>query len=359
MNQKECIKEKPIWYTRDEDNIMKQSKKLIIMNILKILKEHSDVEHPLTQKEIQNILEFEYDMKVDRKAIKRNLMNLIDFGYDINYTEKTRQKKNGDHEIVFTDWYLEREFEDSELRYIIDGLLFSKHIPTSQCKQLIDKISRLSSNEDKIKIKHMNNLPENTIQNKELFYTIEVLDEAIDKQRQVRFTYNIYGIDKKMHPKREEKYIVNPYQMAATNGRYYLICNYDKYDNISHYRIDRITDIEILPTSCKPKEEVKDIKYGLDLPKHMAEHIYMFAGKSVRVVFEAKAYLVTEILDWFGKETEFERIDEDTLKVSVYVNLSAMKYWALQYARHVKVLSPKELVETIKEEIETGAKNYE
>ena len=109
----------------------------------------------------------------------------------------------------------------------------------------------------------MNNLPENTIQNKELFYTIEVLDEAIDKQRQVQFTYNVYGIDKKMHPKREEKYIVNPYQMAATNGRYYLICNYDKYDNISHYRIDRITDIEILPTSCKPKEEVKDIKYGL------------------------------------------------------------------------------------------------
>lgn len=216
MNQKEYIKEKPIWYTRYEDNIMKQSKKLIIMNILKILKEHSDVEHPLTQKEIQNILEFEYDMKVDRKAIKRNLMNLIDFGYDINYTEKTRQKKNGEHEIVFTDWYLEREFEDSELRYIIDGLLFSKHIPTSQCKQLIDKISRLSSNEDKIKIKHMNNLPENTIQNKELFYTIEVLDEAIDKQRQVQFTYNVYGIDTKMHPKREEKYIVNPYQMAAT-----------------------------------------------------------------------------------------------------------------------------------------------
>lgn len=194
MHQKEYIKEKPIWYTRYEDNIMKQSKKLIIMNILKILKEHSDVEHPLTQKEIQNILEFEYDEKVDRKAIKRNLMNLIDFGYDINYTEKTRQKKNGEHEIVYTDWYLEREFEDSELRYIIDGLLFSKHIPTSQCKQLIDKISRLSSNEDKIKIKHMNNLPENTIQNKELFYTIEVLDEAIDKQRQVQFTYNVYGI---------------------------------------------------------------------------------------------------------------------------------------------------------------------
>lgn len=65
MNQKEYIKEKPIWYTRYEDNIMKQSKKLIIMNILKILKEHSDVEHPLTQKEIHNILEFEYDMKVD------------------------------------------------------------------------------------------------------------------------------------------------------------------------------------------------------------------------------------------------------------------------------------------------------
>ena len=39
------------------------------------------------------------------------------------------------------------------------------------------------------------------------------------------------------------KYIVNPYQMAATNGRYYLIANYDRYTNISHYRVDKISEM--------------------------------------------------------------------------------------------------------------------
>lgn len=63
----------------------KSPKKLIIINILDILKRYTDENHRLSQKDIQDILEREYDMKVDRKAVKRNLMNLIEFGYNINY----------------------------------------------------------------------------------------------------------------------------------------------------------------------------------------------------------------------------------------------------------------------------------
>ena len=42
-------------------------KKLIIINILDILNKYTDVEHTLSQKEIQQKLESEYSMKVDRK----------------------------------------------------------------------------------------------------------------------------------------------------------------------------------------------------------------------------------------------------------------------------------------------------
>ena len=112
----------------------KQPKKMIIINILDILKRYTDENHRLSQREIMDILEREYDMKVDRKAVKRNLMNLIDFGYQVEYSESIRQGKNGEEEIIFTDWYLEKDFTDSELRLLIDSLLFSKHIPYSQCK---------------------------------------------------------------------------------------------------------------------------------------------------------------------------------------------------------------------------------
>ena len=38
----------------------------------------------------------------------------------------------------------------------------------------------------------------------------------------------------------------------------------------------------------------------LDLPKHMAEHIYMYAGENVLAMLNAKEYLFGDIMDWFG-----------------------------------------------------------
>ena len=102
------------------------------MNILDILRRYSDADHRLSQKDIIEILQTEYDMVADRKAIKRNLMNLIDFGYRLEYSESIRQNKSGEEEVIYTDWYLSRDFSDAELRLLIDSLLFSKHIPYSQ-----------------------------------------------------------------------------------------------------------------------------------------------------------------------------------------------------------------------------------
>lgn len=56
---------------------VKQSKKLLILNILDILWKYTDEDHRLSQKEIGDILKNEYDMKADRKAIRRNLMDRI------------------------------------------------------------------------------------------------------------------------------------------------------------------------------------------------------------------------------------------------------------------------------------------
>ncbi len=342
----------------------KQPKKMVIIHILDILKRYTDENHRLSQREIQDILEQEYDMKIDRKAVKRNLLNLLDMGYDIEYSESVRINKNGEEETLYTDWYLERDFSDAELRLLIDGLLFSKHIPYNQCRELVEKIAGLSNRYFKSRVKHIRTLPNNLTENKQLFYTIEILDKAIARGRQVSFYYNEYGIDKKMYPRKNaegkvREYIVNPYQMVAVNGRYYLICNYDKYDNVSNYRLDRITDIKLLDTAAKPINKLKEIEHGLNLPKHMAEHIYMFTGESVPVTFRAKKYLVSEIIDWFGKEVQFSDETENEVSVRVKVNLEAMRKWALQYAVHVKVLSPKKLVDMVKEDIQKAVEQYE
>lgn len=261
-------------------------KKLLIMNILDILRRYTDAEHRLSQKDIVEILKTEYDMVADRKSIKRNIQSLIEFGYDINFSEALRMIPNKDGELeesyILSDFYLERDFSDSELRFLIDGLLFSKHIPYSQCKELVGKLEGLSNQYFKSRVRYIKTLPDNSPNNRQLFYTIEILDEAISKGKQVSFNYNHFEADKKLHPAINDdgsvkEYIINPYQIAATNGRYYLICNYDKYDNVSNYRLDRITNIKLLDTPVKSQSKVKGLENGFNLPKHMAEHLYMFS----------------------------------------------------------------------------------
>ena len=234
---------------------VKQPKKLLILNILDILRKYSDEDHRLSQREIGEILKTEYGMTADRKAIRRNLSDLLECGYPIEYSETLRSTPvkgpdgreklgpNGkpvlEENTILSDFYLERQFTDGELRLLIDGLLFSRHVPYSQCRELVEKLEGLSNIYFRSRVGHIARLPVDQSDNKQLFLNIEMLDEAISKERKVRFHYTEYGLDKKLHLRARpdgspREYVISPYQMAAQEGKYYLICNYDKYDDISN-----------------------------------------------------------------------------------------------------------------------------
>lgn len=337
-------------------------RKKLSFAILDILRQYTDENHKLSQNDIIELLEKDYDMKADRKSVKRNITTLLEMGYPIEFKETLRMYPNKDGEMeesyILSDFYLEREFTDAELRLLIDSLLFSKHIPYSQCKELVGKLEGLSNRYFKSRVRFISTLPENAPKNRELFYTIEIIDEAIAGGKQVAFTYNEYGTDKKLHPKRDREFVVNPYQMAATNGRYYLIGNYDKYNNIANYRLDRITGIRLLDTPVKPVREVDGMKNGFYLPKHMAEHLYMFSGESVPVTFRMSKVILNDVIDWFGSDVAFSDETEDEVTARVTVNWSAMRYWAQQFCRHVKILAPTDLAETLKEDFLTALDKY-
>ena len=147
----------------------------------------------------------------------------------------------------------------------------------------------------------------------------------------MRFCVYSYQKDKKLHPRlwgdgNVKEYIVNPYQMVVTNGRYYLIGNIDKFDNIAHFRIDRIKGIKIVEDSVRKKyTESPEMKDGFQLGKHMAEHVYMFSGKSERVQFIAKTYLYNDLMDWFGDDLRFIKEENNEVLCEVSVNLKSMK----------------------------------
>jgi predicted DNA-binding transcriptional regulator YafY len=339
------------------------------MNILDILKRYTDENHRLSQKEIQEILEREYDMKLDRKAIKRNLMNLIEFGYDVNYSESVRmfRDKDGNEQenVILSDFYLEREFTDSELRLLIDSVLFSNHIPYKQDKQLVEKLSSLSNIYFKSRVKHIARMPEDKTDNKQLFYNIELLDEAISGSRRVKFHYLEYLSDKKLHKRRHSdgtvrEYEINPYQLVAKEGKYYLICNNVKYDTVSNYRVDRMTDMEILPHKRRAFNTlIGSDGNQLDLRSYMEKHIYMFAGENIRAVFRAEKFMLSDIIDVFGKDVKFSDESEKQITVTADVNELAMEQFAKAYTPYVEIIKPIDLRKKMIYNLNAGIKAYQ
>lgn len=347
---------------------VKQPKKLIIFNILDILRKYTDADHRLSQREIEEILRTEYDMEVDRKAVKRNLMNLLDFGYQIEFSESIRMvpnPKTGELEesAVYSDFYLERDFTDAELRLLIDSLLFSRHIPFGQCRDLICKLKGLSNIYFHSRVKHIARMPEDRTANRQVFLNIELLDEAITRNRKVSFKYLDYGTDKVQRPKKHadgtEEYIVSPYQMAAKEGKYYLICNYDKYQDISNYRIDRICDLRILDDQAKPFETLEwSGGRPLDLEDYMKKHVYMYSGGDRRVKFRIVRAMVSDVIDLFGKDVTFSEETGSTVCVTVYTNAPSAVQFAKSYAPDVILLEPMELAEEVKSSLERAMVVY-
>ena len=341
--------------------LTRQPKKMMILYILDILRRYTDADHRLSQREIEDILRTEYNMPADRKSVRRNLMNLIDSGYNIEYSESVRMvpnTKTGELEesYILSDFYLSRDFTDGELRLLIDSLLFSQHIPYSQCRELVKKLEGLSNNYFRSRVRYIDRLPGDASDNQQLFLNIELLDEAISKGRKVVFEYLSYGTDKQLHPRLRSDgstdYVVSPYQMAAKEGKYYLICNFDKYDDISNYRMDRIRNIRILDERAKPFESLQGADGNrLDLADYMKKHVYMYSSGNCRAIFRVSRAMIGDVIDLFGKDVAFSDESEEAVTVSVYTNEMSAAHFAQSFAPDVTVLGPEQLRENVKNQL--------
>ena len=308
------------------------TKKMLNILILEILRRYSDEEHHLTQQEIMRKLQSDYGVGgTDRRTVRDNVQSLIDMGYGIE-----NESEDG--------YYMyEREFDDAELRLLIDSVLFSKTISDTVAKSLIKKLNSFGNIYFDTKVSHVKPIPVlNRTNNKSVLYNVSTINEAMDQKKKITFRYNRYGTDFKMHDQGKQ-YIMNPYQMVASNGNYYLLGNIDKYDNITYYRIDKMSKVEILDEKIKPSDEIKGIEGHLDLPKHMAEHIYMLYGDSVTATIKTSTGMMDVLVDWFGRNFRIVENKNDEIIINVKCNERALFYWALQYGPHIEVLAPESL----------------
>lgn len=351
------------------------AKRLLPLCILHLLDKYTDEDVRLSPTEIRKILIDEYGINLERKLLANTLREMAECDElcELGYTTRTRDGKEvyvdpdseKNHGIVWTDWYLRREFTDVELRVLIDMVLFAGFIPDSQRRTLLEKLIALGGPSFRQKVRHISFAPKRGNENKQLFANVEMLDEAIRRGKQVEFSYLEYGLDKKLHKRKHKngrvrRYVVSPYQLVVREEKYYLICNYRGYDGISHFRMDRIADITVLDKSSRPFGQMEDAEqYTLDLKKYVQEHLTMYTGGSVQAVFQITHPLIMDMIDVFGNDVSFREKTDTHVTVSARVNERAMRDFAKRLAPDVIVLSPPDLVNAIKEDLQGAVAKYQ
>ena len=298
--------------------------------ILQILKKHTDKDHVLSQQEVLHYLKEEYDLSIDRRSVKSNIEFLQEVGYEI--------ETEGGYRLVT------RDLEDAELQLLIDSVLFSKYLSAKQAGDLTDKLRNMSSSYFKDRMSHVAGIREmQYVDNQQVLYSIEMISDAIDANRKIHYTSSHYGTDFKRHPGTEHK--VSPYQIVANNGRFYLICHDERFsDNTPvYYRIDRMRDVVVTDEMRFPARKVKGLNRGMELPRHMAENVYMFRGESVPIKIRTKEYMMDDLIDWFGKDFAIMSRKGDEMVVRIRCNEDSFFYWAMQYGTSVEVLTPETL----------------
>ena len=127
-----------------------------------------------------------------------------------------------------------------------------------------------------------------------------MIDEAIENEKRIEFKYNKYGDDKKLHF--SASHLVSPYQMILHNQRYYLMAFNHKWGHIQYFRMDRITDVEIVNEVRKPLKSIQGYSSGIDYKRLATSMPYMFFDEPERVQFIADAWAIDQVIDWFGKD---------------------------------------------------------
>ena len=323
-----------------------EPKKLALLRIWQILRQHSDYDHPLKQEDIINYLDKEYGIQMERKAVGKNIADLRDAGIEIGSCRAGS--------------YIDsREFEDSELRLLIDGVLQSKHITAKHSKDLIERLCGLSNKYFRSHVKNVYSVNDwSKTENQAIFYNIDVIDEAIATGKQVQYDYNKYGIDAKLHKSSFQR--VSPYQLILHNQRYYLMGYSSYWGNMTFHRLDRITNMRVYDKPATPITSVKGYENGIDFKQIASTMPYMYTDTPERIEFIADEYIVDQIFDWFGKDIRMSKLPDDDKKVKVELVASpnAMEHWALQYLNYVEVTKPESLREKIKKALIQASKKY-
>lgn len=315
------------------------NQKCKLLWLLKILKENTDQEHPVSMSVLLQRLEDE-GIPAERKGIYRDIAELTDFGYDIRLK---RSRTEGGYYLA------KREFELPELKLLVDAVQASRFISLKKSRELITKIEGLSNRFEARQLQRQVYVA-NRIKtgNESIYETVDYIHRAIQDNVQISFRYFEWTVKKEMKFKREGgRYRISPWALTVKDENYYMVGYDAEAGLLKHYRVDKMTE----PALEEEKRCGSETYADFDVAAYTNKTFGMFGGNEEQVTIGCANRLIGVIIDRFGQEVSVRERENGWFTIRVKVVVSGQFYgWLAGLGTEARLLGPPEAVD--------GYRNY-
>lgn len=302
------------------------------IEILRILQEESDSDHPIVTQDFCSRLE-EKGITCDRRTLSEDIKDLKELGYKISSKDIGRQKG------YYYNGFL---FSTEELKILIDAVQASSFIPEKRTEILMDKLAMLGGFHREEILKG-NMVTFNTRKHKDegIMKNVGDINNCISKHKKISFHY--YDLDEnkeKRYRKNRKRYTENPVALVYNDDNYYLVCFSDKYQDRVVYRVDRMYQIGVLQEEIVPEADAM----RKELPTFTKQAFRMFGGETEEVTLQFDRSILGQIYDQFGEETEVKAVSDKLLETTVQIQISPTFYgWLAQFGKLIAIVKPNNL----------------
>ena len=310
----------------------KFSKARLLM-LVKMLYEKTDDQNSMNTFQILDYLR-QQKIHSNDKTLRRDMALLSELGFDVIVDHsKPNRYHIGD-----------RGFDLAEVKLLIDAVASSRFVTEKKSQELGEKLAKLASEHQRPQlIRHIHATNRVKTDNEEIFYTVDIVNEAINTKKKITFKYTEYNRYKeKVFRNYGEVYELSPYALFWNEDYYYVVGWSDKHENVSVFRTDRLYKPEILTEDVTPEPA------GFSLEDYSKKVFEMYDGEEVDVVLECKNEFMKYIVDRFGEDVDAEPVSRTTFEARVKVALSPTFYaWVFTFAGGIRIMSPDKAVEEI------------
>lgn len=303
-------------------------KKNRLLYILNLLYHESDEDHPITITQILERLQ-QAGIEGNRRTVAHDLEVLSDNGFDV-ICNKSRQNQ----------YFIgERHFEIPELKLLVDVVQASRFISIKRSKKLIQKLSSFASVHQVAELnRHLYVDKQVKAENEQAIYTVDLLNDAINKQKQVCFKYYEYNQNKrKVFKHKGQIYRFSPYSLIWNNDCYYVLGYSENHDKIVKFRVERIVAPEMVdfPAVAKPK--------NFCLNKYVNSVFQMYDAEIKTVTLLCDNCMMKTVIDRFGSGVQTRIVSSNQFEATVDVSVSPTFFgWIVGCGGKMELTAPKD-----------------